>query len=282
MVEIPPAHVISPTQLILLQSILPTVDLWLSFSDSAAANHEPPRSRPVYGTDANFQPNPPPDTTKVRQRAVIKIARGLLKHGIRTSALIPWLTPEPTLVKLPWYSPISMANALGYGAVLYCLVGSVVDVGAGFIQLITNRDFIELMDKPFLAHSPRNFWSQRWNRIASNMFHRSVFSPTTTSNDALQKRVAWDKSVAAMTAFTVSGLVHELLVLSLFRQTNGENLCFFWLQGLATVAEVQNFGSKYAPKGIHRVLSTTTTFVWLGVTGRLFFLPYWKRTFFSL
>jgi hypothetical protein len=195
MVEIPPANVITPTQLILLQSILPTVDLWLlrtfpghntkrcllgyhSVIPLLLTTNHPALDlfmvpTPIFVCAQNLmlptplppikdivqifarsllEPNPPPDTTKVRQRAVIKIARGLFKHGIRTSILVPWLTPEPKLVELPWFSPISMANALGYGAALYCLVGTVVDVGTGMIQLITNRDFIELMDYPFLAH----------------------------------------------------------------------------------------------------------------------------------
>jgi hypothetical protein len=126
---------------------------------------------------------------------------------------------------------------------------------------------------------------RRWNRIASNLFHRTVFIPNNArrrhSVDKVPNR-RWNTSVAALSAFTVSGLFHELLVVSLFRETGGENLAFFLLQGLASVAEVQYLGSRYAPQGIRRVLSTYATFVWLGVTGRLFFLPYWRRNFFSL
>ena len=118
----------------------------------------------------------------------------------------------------------------------------------------------------------------------SNMFHRSVFAPTHVKQDktqtAAQRR--WKNSLSAMSTFTASGVFHEILVTSLFRETHGEHMAFFLLQGLAAVAEVQCLGSQYRPKGIQHVLSTSSTFLWLGVTGLLFFLPFWRRSFFSL
>lgn len=98
-----------------------------------------------------LEPNPPPDASKVRQRAVLKLARAALKYGAQV-ALVPLLRKEKDLVELPWYSPVSIANTLGYGAVLYCIVGMVTDVATGITQLIVNRDLMELMNKPFLAY----------------------------------------------------------------------------------------------------------------------------------
>jgi Membrane bound O-acyl transferase family len=124
----------------------------------------------------------------------------------------------------------------------------------------------------------------RWNRIMSNMFHRSIFAPTHDKQDQTQTvaQRRWKNSLSAMTTFAASGVFHEILTSSLFRETHGEHMAFFLLQGLAAVAEVQCLGNRYAPKGVQHVLSTSATFLWLGVTGRLFFLPFWRRTFFSL
>lgn len=99
-----------------------------------------------------LEPNPPADSTKVRQRAVLKLARGALKYAIKTALLVPLLQSSQELADMSWYSPISIANTLGYGAVLYCVVGMVTDVGTGLAQLIVNRDLMELMNKPFLAY----------------------------------------------------------------------------------------------------------------------------------
>jgi hypothetical protein len=99
-----------------------------------------------------LEPNPPADCTKVRQRAVLKLARGALKYAIKTALLVPLLQSSQELADMSWYSPISIANTLGYGAVLYCVVGMVTDVGTGLAQLIVNRDLMELMNKPFLAY----------------------------------------------------------------------------------------------------------------------------------
>ncbi|KAI8578434.1 hypothetical protein K450DRAFT_246774 [Umbelopsis ramanniana AG] len=323
MLRLPDAHVVSPTRLILLHTLLPTVDLYLLRSS--------PRSRtlrscligyhallpllltsnhpaidlflvptPIYVCAQNMslpaplppvkdivlslcsvmlEPNPPPDSTRIRQRGVLKMARGALKYGIKL-LLVPLLSNEQDLLQLPFYSPLSIGNTLGYGAVLYCIVGSVTDVVTGLAQAIMNKDLMELMDNPYFAYSLKDFWSRRWNRIMANMFHRSVFAPTKQDQTVEQRR--WKNSLSAMTTFAASGVFHEILVSSLFRETHGEHMAFFLLQGLATVAEVQCLGSHYAPKGIQHVLSTSSTFLWLGVTGRLFFLPFWRRTFFSL
>ncbi|KAG2175167.1 hypothetical protein INT44_007655 [Umbelopsis vinacea] len=221
-----------------------------------------------------LEPNPPPDSTRIRQRGLLKIARGALKYGIKL-LLVPLLSNEQDLLQLPFYSPLSIANTLGYGTVLYCLVGSVTDVATGLAQAIVNKDLMELMDNPYFAYS-------RWNRIMSNMFHRSVFAPTHVKRDQTVAQRQWKNTLSAMTTFAASGVFHEILVSSLFRETHGEHMAFFLLQGLATVAEVQCLGSRYAPKGLQHALSTSSTFLWLGVTGRLFFLPFWRRTFFSL
>lgn len=196
MVSFPPAQQISPTRLILLQSLLPTVDLLLlrTFPHSGTlrgcllgyhslipllvTTNQPAINlflvpTPIFFCAQNLslptplppvkdivktmcstmlEPNPPADCTKVRQRAVLKLARGALKYAIKTALLVPLLQSSQELADMSWYSPISIANTLGYGAVLYCVVGMVTDVGTGLAQLIVNRDLMELMNKPFLAY----------------------------------------------------------------------------------------------------------------------------------
>jgi hypothetical protein len=98
-----------------------------------------------------LEPNPPQDSTQIRQRGVLKMARGAFKYGIKL-LLVPLLNNERDLVQLPFYSPSSIANTLGYGAVLYCLVGSVTDVVTGLAQAIIHQDLMELMDNPYFAY----------------------------------------------------------------------------------------------------------------------------------
>jgi hypothetical protein len=111
-----------------------------------------------------------------------------------------------------------------------------------------------------------------------------VFTPNKAKSDSSKEKSIrrWNNSVAALSAFTVSGIFHELLVASLFRETRGEHLAFFLLQAAATITEVRYLGSRYAPQGFGHIVSTSATFLWLGTTGRLFFIPFWRRNFFAL
>jgi hypothetical protein len=195
MICLPDAHVVSPTRLILLHTLLPTVDLYLlrSFPRSrtlrtclmgyhavlpllVTTNHPAIDlflvPTPIYVCAQNLslpaplppvkdivlslcsvmlEPNPPPDSTQIRQRGVLKMARGALKYGIKL-LLVPYLSNERDLVQLPFYSPLSIANTLGYGAVLYCIVGSVTDILTGLVQSIVNMDLMALMDHPYFAY----------------------------------------------------------------------------------------------------------------------------------
>jgi hypothetical protein len=195
MVRLPDAHFVSPTRLILLHTLLPTVDLYLlrSFPHSKTlrtcligyhavmplvltTNHPAIDlflvPTPIYVCAQNltlsaplppvkdivkslcsimFEPNPPQDSTRIRQRGVIKMARSVIKYGAKL-LLVPLLNNEQELVQLPWYSPLSIANTIGYGAVLYCIVGAVTDLVTGLAQVIINKDLMELMDKPYKAH----------------------------------------------------------------------------------------------------------------------------------
>jgi hypothetical protein len=88
----------------------------------------------------------------------------------------------------------------------------------------------EIFDAPFVARSPSDFWSRRWNLYVSRFAARYIFLPLGSS----RKRF-----LATIAVFAASGIMHEYLVLAIFWtewKKLGYMALFFGLQGLAVGA----------------------------------------------
>lgn len=84
-------------------------------------------------------------------------------------------------------------------------------------------------------------------------------------------------------AFIISGIIHELIIMSACRRITLENLVFFTLQGVACTIEVElrQGALKQEPKGVARVACISLQLLFMAITGRLFLGPYLRCNFFK-
>ncbi|KAG1082420.1 hypothetical protein G6F42_022582 [Rhizopus arrhizus] len=83
-------------------------------------------------------------------------------------------------------------------------------------------------------------------------------------------------------SFIISGVFHELIIMSACRHITLENLIFFSLQGVAVMIEVQlrQGKLKQEPTGIVRIGCVALQLVFMSITGRLFTGPFLRYHFF--
>ncbi|KAI8877522.1 hypothetical protein K501DRAFT_230111, partial [Backusella circina FSU 941] len=202
----------------------------------------------------------------------LKVVRGLTKLAVLLFGVEPLLPDMPDLMlQYPWLSTHSLGWTLLFGLKAYLVLGG-VDVMAGLAQAITGWCMIDMFDSPFLATSPIDFWSNRWNRTVRNLLHSVVFIGNRTKQASNATR--------GLMTFVVSGVFHELIIWSVCRRVTLENLCFFTLQGLACFIQ-----SKYLPKkqqpvtGWKRAVYVAAQLSFMTLTGRLFLAPFLRHRF---
>lgn len=89
------------------------------------------------------------------------------------------------------------------------------------------------------------------------------------------------KSFSGFISFFVSGIFHEMMIMSICRRITLENFVFFILHGVAVMAEVKfrkARGWKEDPKGIYRVCGIAFNLFFFDFTGRLFVAPYLRHS----
>jgi hypothetical protein len=107
-------------------------------------------------------------------------------------------------------------------------------------------------DQPLASRTVAEFWGRRWNRLFGDWFRQVCFRP-----------IARHSAAALVGAFSVSGLMHEVLVslpLWLVYRVNcfGWILTYFLIQLLAILAE---------KRWLRRSPALNRAFVWLAVLG---------------
>lgn len=80
---------------------------------------------------------------------------------------------------------------------------------------------------PFLASSPHDFWSKRWNLLVAGWLKKFVFMPTV--------RRTKNYPLTVMIAFIISGLAHEGLIAIKSNQYVGFTLLFFITQAIGLI-----------------------------------------------
>lgn len=83
-------------------------------------------------------------------------------------------------------------------------------------------------------------------------------------------------------AFIISGIFHELIIMSACRRITLENLAFFTIQGLAVMieAKLRQGALKQEPEGKTRILCIALQLLFMSITGRLFTAPFLRYDFF--
>jgi hypothetical protein len=93
-----------------------------------------------------------------------------------------------------------------------------------------------LMNRPLLATSLADFWGRRWNTAFRDLTHRLVFRPCATR---------FGSRPAALIAFLMSGLVHELAISIPAGGGYGRPTVYFAIQGAMVTIERSDWGGRH-------------------------------------
>ncbi|CEG67128.1 hypothetical protein RMATCC62417_03596 [Rhizopus microsporus] len=228
--------------------------------------------RSVFETFIDKSPSKGED---VRKLGFAKIIRGTIKLITLTSLVIPALPSDPEyMLRQPWLSKESITTTFLIGLDAYLIFGA-ADIITGAIQTVSGQKMEDMFDSPFIATSPRDFWSRRWNRHIRNLLHRQVFRPDTKK----EKGFLNSPQGRGILAFAVSAAFHELIIWSVCRKITLENFCFFLLHGLACAAEVKYFNKQVPQTKLGKIGCMMGQMSFMVLTGRLFLAPFLRHRF---
>ncbi|KAK7387131.1 hypothetical protein VNO78_27658 [Psophocarpus tetragonolobus] len=129
-------------------------------------------------------------------------------------------------------------------------------------------------NEPYLSSSLQDFWGRRWNLMVTRILRPTVYHPVQRiSTNIVGPSCAI--SIATLTTFLVSGLMHELIYYCLARAPpTWEVTCFFVLHGVCTAVEVPAKAVMlHHGWRLHRAVSGTLVAAFLAVTARWLFFP---------
>ncbi|MCL7025438.1 hypothetical protein MKW94_021494 [Papaver nudicaule] len=133
-------------------------------------------------------------------------------------------------------------------------------------------------DPPFgnhflLSTSFQDFWGKRWNLMVSDILRQTVYKPVRHVFSR-----SWGMYVAILATFTVSGLLHELLLFYAGRQQpRWDLLGFFILHGTCLAVEVRVKRSLNGKWQLNRLFSTALMNGFLICSCFWLFLPCFER-----
>jgi hypothetical protein len=192
---------------------------------------------------------------RVRRDGVRRLLRGMLKAVCLL--LLLWLLTTLPAVGDHW-TPLVVWCLFS----AFCAATGAADLLTAAVMLLSGHRTIEIFRSPLLSRSPIEFWSQRWNLMFRNSAYRVIFVPVGGRRRPV---------LAAVLVFAFSAVIHEYLVIAALERTGGHMAAFFGLQGLATLLNQwarKRFGRRWP-----RALGITGTWIWMVITGRLFFTP---------
>jgi len=150
--------------------------------------------------------------------ATVRVLLGLvLLFGLAKQATDPLLAG--------WIGMLGMILILHFG--LFHLLS------AGWRAL--RVDAPPLMDAPLRSTSLTDFWGRRWNGAFNDLALRLVFRPAARRIGIV---------AATLTAFLVSGLVHELVISLPVNAGYGLPSAYFLLQGVGVLVERSSAGTR--------------------------------------
>eukprot|EP00211_Chloroparvula_japonica_P008189 CAMPEP_0119159338 /NCGR_PEP_ID=MMETSP1310-20130426/53715_1 /TAXON_ID=464262 /ORGANISM="Genus nov. species nov., Strain RCC2339" /LENGTH=165 /DNA_ID=CAMNT_0007151967 /DNA_START=531 /DNA_END=1025 /DNA_ORIENTATION=- len=121
-----------------------------------------------------------------------------------------------------------------YMLVTYLAASSMMDLPGAIAKLMGIQLLVHFRN-PFASASMEEFWSKRWNRMASSTLRDAVYWPMVNLS-GLQKNTPF-RMLAALTTFVVSGIMHEMILYMMTGQVTLRWFWFFTLHGLATLVE---------------------------------------------
>lgn len=138
-------------------------------------------------------------------------------------------------------------------------------------------------DAPFIAMTPREFWSRRWNLVIRDLLYRAVFIPSDwICSNWLSMPRRTSKLVSGFLVFLVSGLVHEWILFTSCAYRSefrfGYQTTFFLVSSLVCALEATCLPAKWyhttATRLPLRIALTACTMIFMLITSHLFWAPF--------
>lgn len=121
---------------------------------------------------------------------------------------------------------------------MYFMLEMLLALFAALSKALVRVELEPQFNEPYLATSVQDFWGRRWNLMASNILHPTVYSPVRSISTRFMPR-KWAPIPAVLATFLVSGLMHELILYNIGRlRPTGEVMCFFLIHGVSVSVEI--------------------------------------------
>ncbi|MCD7466080.1 hypothetical protein HAX54_002430 [Datura stramonium] len=161
-------------------------------------------------------------TTNSTLNLVIKIA--LLAILIRVYSYKDYLHPKIIL--------------FFYCLHIYFMLEIILAMVSAAVRGVSRVELEPPFNEPYLASSLQDFWGKRWNLMVTNILRPTVYEPVRSMvADRISRK--WAPLPAALAAFFVSGLMHELIFYYNGRlKPSGEVMMFFLIHGVALSLEI--------------------------------------------
>ncbi|XP_010252640.1 PREDICTED: long-chain-alcohol O-fatty-acyltransferase-like [Nelumbo nucifera] len=146
-------------------------------------------------------------------------------------------------------------------------------MGAAVARALLGLDLEPQFNEPYLTTSLQDFWGRRWNLMVSSILRPTVYDPVRRIS-APVFGTRWAPLPAVVAAFTVSGLMHELIYYYLTRvDPTWEVTWFFVFQGLCVATEVAVKKWVNGRWKLQRQVSGPLTLSFIAATGARLFFP---------
>jgi hypothetical protein len=110
-----------------------------------------------------------------------------------------------------------------------------------FITFLFNTK--HLFNEPFISLSPRDFWSTRWHILFNESLRELGYLPVRNLfTPIFSRKIA--NIIGVLSAFGISGLFHEYLIIGDFNIWTGEEFFFFISQGVIFILWESVFSNK--------------------------------------
>jgi hypothetical protein len=202
-------------------------------------------------------PSSPDARAKNRRRIPGRMARAAFKAaaGASLSYLTEFFPAEH------WPFLLSAAVTMFQ---FYFFATAIADL-VGTLALLAGCDIDEIFVDPYLACSPADFWSRRWNLYIARFGARYIFFP-------------WRKLGvvrASLLVFVSSGVMHEYIVWAIFggNARLGYMFAFFLVQWLAVTAQHVYLQFTKGQWHLRNGLAIALHMIWFVPTTVLFFEP---------
>ena len=205
-------------------------------------------------TPPHIQPSlaslpPAADWVWTAGRLLVKV---VLIH-VAVHALV-WLSGgQPSSHLLSYHSLPSTARTLLLcslmSLLMYCTLSAVSITTTTAFSTLCTTPLPPLFHTPYLATSPRSFWSLRWNTMFTKLYTSLLFHPlaavllamgtgsgSSSSGGGGKKKMA--PLLSALAVFLLSGVLHCHQSMAAFHLVDGTTFVFFILQFVLCTAQV--------------------------------------------